>query len=822
MRIARAIVLVLMLINSTQLSAQITKIRGVVKDAVTSEPIPFANVYFEGTTTGSTTDFNGRFSIETHKAGDSLSATYVGYQKKIIGVKKNRYQEVEILLSPDEFLLEEFVVVAGENPADILFRKMIGNKPQNDSRDVEAWQAEVYNKIQFDANNFDEKYKEKRVFRHFEFIFDFVDTSAVNGKVYLPMFITEAVSDVFYRREPRARIERIKAARGSGVENPSIAQFMGNLYQNVNVYENYISLFGKNFVSPTADFGMTFYKYFLVDSAVIDGQWCYKLMYKPRRKQELTFNGYIWLHDTSFAVKEVEMVAAEDANLNFVHDLTIRQAYSLIDNKRWMLTRDYMMADFNVIEKTEKIPGFFGQRTTTYRNYMLDKQHDPQIYRSPVGVIVEDGSMEKSDAFWDSTRPEALSQKEKTIYSMIDSIENVPVYQTYVDVIYMLTHGYGPWGKFEIGPLGKIYSYNEIEGHRIRLGGRTSNRFSRILRLNGHIAYGSLDNKIKYGGGLLYMLDKNPRRAMSFGFKNDIEQLGASMNAFSEDNILTTVFRRQPSDKLNLVKEYTFDYDHEWFTGLSNRFELIHREIRPAGSYVPQTVLPNGELKDLNSITTTELAYNLRITFRERVVVRDFDRINLGTKFPIIGLRYGYSAPGLINGDWEYHRLNANITHWFNVGSIGWSKYIVDAGKVWGTLPFPLLVLPPGNETFIFDEQAFNLMNYYEFVADQYVNVYFTHHFGGLFFNKVPFLRKLKWREVVYAKALTGSLSDKNVSFNRLPEVSNMISKPYFEAGAGIENIFKIARIDAAWRLTHRDHADINNFALFISLHFSF
>lgn len=817
-----SLIVSLALLITLDSQAQMTKIRGMVKNALTEEPIPFANVYFEGTTVGATTDFNGKFSIESLNATDTLTATYMGFHKQRIPIKKYRYQEVLILLSPEEFALEEVVVVAGENPADILFRKMIANKEQNNSFDVDAWQAEVYNKIQFDANNFDEKFKDRPVFKHFQFIFDYVDTSAVNGKAYLPMFITEAVSEVFYRKEPRARIEKIIAARGSGVENPSIAQFMGNLYQDVNVYDNYISLFGKNFISPTANFGMNYYRYFLVDSAVIDGQWCYKLMYKPRRKQELTFNGYIWLHDTSFAVKQVELIAAEDANLNFINDLTIRQEFELVNNRQWMISRDYMMADFNIIENTRRLPGFFGQRTTTYRNYILNQPADAQIYRSPVGVIVSEGSLDFSESYWDSARPESLTERESKIYSMIDSIESVPVYKTYVDVIYMVTHGYAPTGWFEIGPLGKMYGYNEIEGHRFRFGGRTSTRFSRSLRLNGFAAYGIADRKPKFGGGLLYVLDKSPQRSTGFSFRTDTEQLGASQKAVVNDNFLSLLVRRQPSDKLNYVNEFKVFYEHEWFNGFSNRLEFTHREIKPAGTFIPQTRLENGELVEHHSIATSELSYSLRFAFRERSIIRDFDRINFGTKYPELNIQYSYSGKGILESDWEYHRLEAGISHRFNVGPLGWSKYSLEAGHVWGKLPFPLLMLPPGNETFIFDQQAYNLMNYYEFVNDSYVSLYYTHHFDGFFFNRLPLFRKLKWREVVFVKGIAGNLSDQNREFNELPEISYMLNKPYFEAGAGIENILKIVRVDGIWRLSHRDHANINNFALFVSLQFSF
>ncbi len=815
--------LVLLVTASLTALGQVTKIRGVVTDSLTGEPIPFANVFLIGTTTGTTSDFDGKYYFETRVKADSISATFLGYAKQKFPIRKNQYQEINFKLLPDEITLQEVVVVAGENPADILFRKIIARKDSNDSRRVNAWQCEVYNKIQFDANNFDQKIRNKKLFKPFDFIFDYVDTSTVNGKAYLPVFISEAISNVYYRSNPVGKIEKISAARGSGVENPSLVQFMGNLYQDVNIYDNYINLFGKNFVSPVANFGMAYYKYYLVDSGFIDNQWCYQLMYKPKRKQELTFTGKMWVHDTTFAVRKVEMEVAKDANLNFVNDLSLRQEYRLIDNKNWMITRDYIIADFNIVESdNSKLPGFFGQRTSIFSNYVLNQPKDEAFYRSPVKVLVDEGSMDHTDNFWREARPEKLSDKERGIYKMIDSIENVPIYRTYVDFVYMFAYGYMPWKKVELGPLAKIYSYNEVEGHRIRIGGRTSTLFSKNLRLEGHLAYGQRDMRIKYGAGLLYVFEKNPRRAVGAHFKYDIEQLGSSFNAFSEDNIISTVFRRQPADKLNLTSEFNFYYEHEWFNGFSSRLSILHRELFPTGNFVLETFNDDGTLNNHRSLLTTELGVSFRYAFRERYVIRDFDRINLGSRYPVLNLNYAYGAPGVINGEYEYHRLQGNVTQWFNIGSIGWSKYIIEGGQVFGTLPFPLLILHPGNETFIFDEYAFNLMNYYEFISDRYLSIYYTHHFDGFFLNRVPLLRKLKWREVVFGKGLVGSISDANLQLNKLPDVTYMLDKPYFEAGIGIENMFKILRVDGVWRLSHRDNLNASNFALFISLHFDF
>ncbi len=804
------------------MSGQITKIRGKVTDASTSEPIPFVNVFLVGTTIGTTSDFDGNFYFETRTPADSIAASFVGYKRQAMKIRPNRYQELAFNLQPDQFQLEEVVVVAGENPADILMRKVLAAKEKNQNKDIVSYECEVYNKMQFDANNIDEKLKDKRLLRQFSFVFDYIDTSTVNGKTYLPVFISETLSDVYVKKEPKKKIERIKASQASGVENPTIAQFMGTMYQDVNVYDNYIGIFEKNFVSPLADFTFGYYRFYLVDSTFEAGKKQYKLMFKPRRKQELTFTGSFWVQDSSFAVQKLEFDVAADANLNFVNDLSIRQEFALIDNKYWFLVSDYMVADFTITENNKRLPGFYGQRTTSWKNFVINQPRDEAFYNQTNNLQIDETSMQRSDAFWEENRHLSLSEREAGVYQMIDSIENVPIFRTYSDAVYTFIYGYLPYKKLELGPLNKLISFNSVEGHRLRIGGRTSTLFSENLRLEGHLAYGFRDERLKYGAGLYYTFAKNPLRAAGISFKYDMEQLGSSFNAFSEDNLIGSLFRRQPADKLNLTGEFKVYYDHEWFIGLSNKLELLHRELFPVGSFQLKTYTPAGDSVTHSSLITTELAIEGRFAFREKVVVRSFDRINLGTPYPVFNFRYAVGIPGLINGDYGYHRLQASLSQWFNVGSFGWSKYIVEAGRVYGEVPFPLLVLHPGNETFVFDQYAFNLMNYYEFISDRYASIYYTHHFDGFFFNRVPLLRKLKWREVLFVKGLVGTISDENLQLNKLPQATFMLDKPYFEAGAGIENIFKIIRVDGIWRLSHNDNAGSSPFAVFVSLQFNF
>ncbi len=819
---------ILLAVLLLQLSAvgQLTKIMGTITDSETGEPMPFVNIILKGTTIGVTTGFDGSYSIETKNPADSLIASFVGYKKQVKPVVKGKFQYINFEMKPTNLMLETVVIKAGENPAEILLRKIIQNKKRNDPDQYDAYQYEVYNKIQIDANNITDNFRNRRIFREFDFIFDNVDTSTVNGKTYLPIFLSESISEVYKKRNPRSSIEIVKANKISGIENESVMQFLGDKFQHTNIYDNYIGLFQKNFISPIANFGLNAYKYYLIDSAYLDNKWCYKIMFKPRQKQTLTFTGHFWVHDTSYAIKEIDMRIMDDANINFINDLVIRKDFDLIDGEYWLLTKDYIIGDLNVLENdSADVVGFFGRKTTTYRNFVINQPKPDDFYKSPVNVVVKDDANEYSDDFWIENRHEDLTRDEKTIYYMVDTLKKIPRFNTYIDIIEMVTTGYYEVGNFEIGPYGSILSFNAVEGARIRLGGRTSNKFSKKLMLFGHGAYGTLDRRWKYGGGFLYMLDKNPRRAVGAEFKFDLEQLGTSQNAFREDFFLAFLFRRNPADKLTMVEEYKVHYEHEWFNGFSNTFNLIHRNLYPVGDNVFQLNVVDDTgtyMKEESAITSTEIRLDTRLAYKERFLLGEFERVSLGAEFPILDIRYGYGIPKHVGGDNEYHRLQLGVSHWFNAFNLGWSKYIIEAGRIWGTVPFPLLKLHEGNETYFFDEYSFNMMNYFEFVSDKYLSVYYTHHFDGYFFNRIPLFRKLKWREVVFAKGLIGGLDQANRDYSVFPEGMYVLDKPYFEAGAGVENIFKIIRVDAIWRLSYLNHPNISKFGIRFSLQFAF
>ena len=780
--------------------AQKTKVYGVVKDAVTGETLPFVNVFFKGTKIGTTTNLDGEYVIESYYASDSITATFIGYNKQTVSVKKDEEQEINFELKEAVTDLPELIVLPSEvNPAHPILKKVIENKDINNREKLEAYQYEVYNKIELDLNNIDEDFKNKKIFKKFKFIFDNIDSS--DAKPYLPVFITESLSDFYYKKNPKEQKEFIKATKVSGLENESVSQFTGDMYQNLNIYDNNINIFGKNFVSPVANSSLTFYKFYLTDSLFIDNNWCYELQFRPKRKGDLTFEGTFWINDTTYAIKKVECRISKDANVNFVNDMKVVQTFSQVENEVWMLTRDELFVDFEIAKKQM---GFYGRKTSSYTNFIINKPKEKEFYQGADWTVVLDSAQNKSAEYWNQNRHDTLTANQQGVYSMIDTLSELPIVHTYVDIIQTVFTGYKKLGKVELGPYFSIYSYNPVEGNRFRFGGRTSNDFSKMIEFSGYGAYGLKDQRFKYGFGTRFFITKKPRRLVKLVYKHDVEQVGISSNAFNSTNLVTSFARRNPYNKLVFNTEYRGSYEVEWFQGLTSTFLFRNASFSPLGITTFEKNNPDGTTTPIDKIVTSEVSFHTRFAYHEEYVSGEFDRVSLGTSFPILTAHYTYGIPNILGSQYEFHKAVFGIRHKVPLGYLGTFHYNINAGKIWGRLPYPLLEVHPGNSTWYYNDEAFNMMNIGEFVSDQYVTFHFHHHFQGLFLNRIPLMRKLKWREVVGLKCVWGSLANQNIAEMKLPFFANSLKdKPYMEMTVGIENIFKFLRFDLLWRLNY-------------------
>ncbi|MCC6540618.1 MAG: carboxypeptidase-like regulatory domain-containing protein [Flavobacteriales bacterium] len=809
---------------------QTTKVSGRVTDARTGEPIPFASIAYIDSRIGASSDPDGHYVIETYYATDSIRVSTVGYVARSYAVRKDKVQVIDIALQPSSFELAEVVIKpTEENPAFGILRRVIKNKPVNNRAKLAAYQYHAYNKIEFDLNNITEDFTRKKIFKPFSFIFDNIDSS--DAKPYLPIFMTETLSEVFYRQQPKKQREIIRGTKVSGVENESIARFMGDMYQNVNIYENFLVIFGKNFISPIADGGRGYYDYYLTDSAFVGKNWCYKLTFTPKRVQELAFSGEMWISDTTYAVHRIQAGIASGANLNFVQGFWVKQQYDQVENEVWMLTRDELVVDLNVIRDTgEKnknaVQGFYGRRTATYRDFVINRPREATFYEGVDDVVVELDPLSLGADYWDQNRHVPLTAKEHAIYHMVDTMKSIPRFRTYVDIISTIATGYYEKGKVEFGPYFTTLSFNPVEGARFRVGGRTSNSFSTWVEFEGYSAYGLLDERFKFGLATRGFISKAPRLLYRASYKHDIEQLGQSTNAFRNDNLLGSLFRRNPNTKLTDVEQWKASLEREWFSGFTTEVMARYRTLQALGDlrYQRLSFEPMPKVANVGSIRTAEVSLNSRFAYAEKYVSGEFDRLAVGIlKYPTVELHLAYGVPGLLNSDHEYTKVVARSYKRWQLGTAGWTRTTIEGGRIFGTLPYPLLAIHSGNETFYLDDGSFNTMNFFEFISDRYVQLFAEHHFEGLFFNRIPLLRRLKWREVASFKAVAGALDMKHSdALLFLPGMYALYNGPFMEASAGVENILKVLRVDIIWRLRYNDHEGTAPWALRAKLYINF
>ena len=787
-------------------------LRGKVFEADSKEPLPFVSVVMKGTNVGAQTDFDGNFVIHYSQPADSLMAVYVGYKKMSRAINRNlKEQEINFPLVTQGVALEEVVVNAGDNPAHRIIRNCVKNKERNNRNNLKAYEYEAYNKLEFDLNRIPKEMRNKKMLKSIAFVFDNVDSTFSGEKPSLPFFMIENLSQFYYKSDPTRKKEVVIASKITGMENASVSQVLGDMYQNVNIYDNNILVFNKQLPSPVSDNGLFYYKYYLQDSAFEGNQYVYHLTFKPRRVQELSFTGNIWIADTTWGVKRLEMSLPKDANLNFINTANIIQEFEYTDST-WILAKDRLVIDF---APTKKAIGFYGRKTTSYRKITLNQPHPDKFYEFADKIEVNEEALKKSDEFWAQNRHDSLTLREKKIFKMIDTIQSLPIYRTWVDFFYLLVAGYKKYNNFEIGPYYNLVSYNRVEGLRLRFGGRTSETFSKWYELNGYVAYGFNDEKFKYALGFKSFLTKRPtRQIVGMNYRSDYEILGQSTNGFSQDNVLASFFRTNPLTNLTRVSSTEAWYQREWFPGLISKMMLVGREFLPLGTNRYQYLRGDGSRAELETVTTTEARLNVRFAWKEKYVGEGFSRVSIGTTWPVIQLNYAKSLPNAFKGLYDYHKVVLNISDRLRITPIlGYTDFIIEGGKIFGTVPYLLMELHGGNETYLYDYMAFNMMRYYEFASDQFVSLAAFHHFEGLFLNKVPLLRKLKWREVATIKTVYGTVNDKNRKALLFPASLHSLDKgPYAEASLGVENIFKVFRVDAFWRLNYQRAKAIENF----------
>lgn len=703
----RTVLLGILLLLAGIVAGQSTRVRGKITDAKTGEVLPLVNVVFKGTTIGVTSDFDGLYVIETREPVSELQVSFVGYEPQTVKIIPTAFNAVDFQLVPITFDLEEVKVRPGENPAHAILRNVSDNKKRNNPDEIALYNCTTYTKMELDLTNINPWFKNKKLQKNFGFIFEHMDTSVITGKSFLPVMISEATADYYHRKNPSFSREIVKASRISGIEEDyTLAQFTGHLHGNVNLYDNYIDVFDVKFASPLSDHGLLYYKYFLVDSMQVNGRKTYKIRFHPKGMSTPVLDGEVNIDSASWALQSANVKMMKGLNVNWIRHLVIETKSRLINDSVWFPKQDKIFADFSIVmSDSAKVVSFLGHRQVDYTHVRLNEPIPAEVLKLDNNVVISRDVLKNDESYWDSIRPFALSDKEKQIYGMVDSIKNVPLYHNIYTLLSTVLGGYYDTKYVGIGPYYKMFSFNKLEGARFQLGLRTTTDFSRKIRLSGYGAYGTKDNHFKGGGGIEYMVNELPTSKLKLAYKHDAVQLGAGVNAFTEGNILSSVFSRGNNDRLSLVNQGDISYEHEWRQGISNTFAAQMRTIF-SSPYVP-FVRPDGQV--VNSIQTFSLQLKTRLSRDEIVVRKTFDKFSLGSDYPIVGIDLSMGVKGMFKNDYEYYRVVGTVLYDLGIPPIGTSKFIINGGKVFGKVPYPLLKLHEGNATYFYDTYAFHV-----------------------------------------------------------------------------------------------------------------
>ena len=817
-------------------NAQLT-ITGRVTDEDTREGVPFCNIYFEGTTVGTSSDVDGYYELTTNQEFDTLTVSAIGYDTKSRAIPAGKDSvTINFSLAAEGLTLNEVVVLAGENPANAIVRNIAKHKEQNSIEGFDSYQYESYSKVELDLENIDPKLQKSKLLEPFSFVFENIDSTS-DEKPFLPVYINEVLSDVYYVNKENKPKSIIKAQRATGTQNQTVIEYIKRIHQDYSIYDDWIYVVDKPFVSPFSKSGLGYYEYYIIDSTYMNGYWSYKLKFKPKRKQENTFFGDFWVADSTFAIHRVNMRMSPDVNINLVSRIIIYEEFEP-QNGKWLPIKEKMVVDFT---PTKGTPGMIARRTETFRGFTVDEPATKIHYEEKDTYYRLDDVEKNEESFWAEVRHEPLSENEATIYAMVDSIQNVPAFKTYINVVEAVFGGYLDAGLVEFGPYPSTYSQNPVEGNRFRFGLRTTEQLIENVRLQGFVAYGLKDEEFKYGGNVKWLLNKRPRTMVGAGYIDDVSLNSENSESFVQGDLFSGLFRRDLMQKLIRVREGKVFYERYWKNGFSNRLTILHRRMDPYGGvgedgsgFNYSYLADPSNISDVDTtINATEIILKTRFALDEYVVEGTFNRESFGSKKPIIELQYTLGVNGVWGSDYNYHKLALSYKHYFFINPIGWMSYRIRAGKIFGTVPFLLTEVHPGNEGYLIGRDIFNMMTRYEFASDTYAAIFLEHHFDGFILNKVPLLRKLDFRTYATFKGVIGTMSDKNKDANRL---NNFIptedftyagfrtpeKRPYMEASVGIENILKVFQVEVLWRLSYLDNPQAAQFGLRMGVAFYF
>ncbi len=805
---------VLMGLASVSLAQSARLITGKVTDAKTGEPLPYVTISVKlpaHQIKAVSTDFSGLYNLAlpAGAAPDSIFATYVSYitGKKIL---THADKVLDFQLQPDNQMLKAVVVTphSYENPAWDIMRKVIAHKDSNNFDKLRSYSFESYKRIDLSINKISEKLRRRKFMQQLTPVLDSLKkTAGSDGTVILPIFMSESISNIYYNRKPERKTEQVLSTRskGVGIEDPTlISQIVSAGFQQYNFYQNYLRLAGKDFISPVTDSWKLLYDYELVENNdVINGLNCYRITFKPKRAHDLAFAGVMWITQDSYALYRIDVTVSEDANLDFFDKIRIQEEMTQpAGTNAWLPERTRVVIQVSNLLKNQ--PGFIGKFYLANKNITVNKDFPPQLFKEP--LTISDNAVKNDENYWAQHRYDTLTTVDKRTYQVIDTVRNLPIVKSYANIASTIINGYYRVGKISLGPYLYTYSYNDLQGSVLRLGGMTNRYFSNRVILGGYASYAFLNRKVNYGASADYIFSRKPWTQVGVSYSRDLAQTGYQFENFSKSNNVFrasirngSVSRRGPFTQ----DEFKTYIQHDLTGTLRGQLTVGHRTFDPLFDFSYRK-RDDGEI--IHDYQVSEAVAELQWTPGRRELqseqINKRILINNGEDNPIITFRYTHGAK-VFGGDFNYNKFAANLTQKLHMGILGKGEYSLTGGYIPSVLPFPLLE----NHRF-----NFNTMRFLEFTSDRYASLNYTQHMEGLLTNSLPLLKALNLRTVADFNILVGSLNEENNTRrqrNGLRRYDRSLhSEPYMEVGYGVENVLKFLRFDVLYRLNHNDHVD--------------
>lgn len=839
------VVMLFFFVGLVQSFAQ-TVVQGVVTDMVNQQPLQYVSVVFKGGR-GTVTDSLGRYTLRSSGKIATILITYVGYKTIAKPITTGITQTIDVALETDPKVTNNVTVTTNKkakyrnksNPAVELIRRVIDNKSINRTERYEFVQYEQYEKLEISLSNLNDKITNSKLLKNYQFLFENRDTTKVEGKSLLPVYLEETISNKFFRKKPEKTKTVVIAAKrvnfGEYIDNAGVSDYLNRLIMDVDIYDNNIPLFTYQFLSPIADLAPTFYMYYIRDTTTDEnGQKLIKLYFTPRNTNDLLFRGNMWITlDGNYSVQKINMFLSKNVNLNFVRELHVDLDFEKSEDKRYHLSRSHIMADAGVTKSSGN--GFFGERTVSFKNFKINIPLQDSIYEGPA-LVKPDKVEAHSESFWRAGRHDTLTHAEERVYNNIDSLEKMPSFRRTMAFFTFLLAGYTSFGAFDLGPAAAFYGFNPVEGFKLRLGGRTTPKLSKRIYFEGYGAYGFKDEQWKYFLSTTYSLNNKsiyqyPLNFIRASYQFDTKIPGQDLQFVSEDNFLLS-FKRGQNDKWLYNTNLKLEYIHEFGNHLTSTIGFRNWEQKPAGSIV-YTKSENGADVNINQLTTSEFSGELRWAPNEKFYQGKVYRIPIVNKYPIITLRFIAGVKGILKSEYNYQNISGRIEKRAFLSQLGYSDLVLEGGYIFGKLPYPLMTIHRANQTYAYQLNSYNLMNFQEFVSDRFIAFNIDHYFNGLFFNRVPLLKKLKLREVVSMKLLYGGVREENKpssdpSLIRYPVFQGATTtftlekKPYIEGSVGVTNIFKVIRVDMVKRVSYLENPYVATWGIRARFKFDF